>query len=940
LLHLALEQWPADNQLLRLVARQRKLAERFARVNSLLEETLEALADDTFVRAVGAFREAANLSRGIAVLEEASFELAVDQAKELGCRNWRIAGTLLEEASRIDCKAAILGELWEQVRAAERAETIGNVLAETALAKPEDLDRARERLIKTLSQYPDDSGLATRLKSIESTIEEKRKWDDRQKQLKELAKVREALQREADPVAAGKYVPLSEGVAGAYIADTDFANILEDIKQQVISSERAVVALQQDRIDDCLEECAWVLSRMRHHRVFLQLKAQAEERELVLVDEYSNTVARVRELLDAEDLVEAERLCSEACAKLPQFTEFKELAKEIAQRKDEKSRHLGEHIEGARRLVERGERSLRERHIRAAEPFFSNALKLLPGDKNLAEQIIGILHGCARSVVRENAEATKEVLAIAQRLFPGTAVPTDLTEALRQKKEQSKIAAERWLLLSKIGDLEGRVDAAKTRDQLLALESEAANGNFVFSSLTDVKEAAHVLFDKIDGKRAKLDQKLGWRPAVLRGIALAAALLLTAGVAYWWNKTQSPLAPVESVIIEPPVPAKAAVAQAPARATLEIHAVISGLQIKLDGVLLRIPKKKKVLRRSLPAGDHLIELSRSGFLSKAMERHFEAGQVLTLAGRDLQLESSDGRTLASEQQTWKQLAKSGSLADVKSFLARYPKGANAAAAFAKVEELEWRSVDQKNPDSLRAYVTEYPASRFSSQARQEMEAILAARAANAEESGWSSAEHGNKALLEDFLRKYPRSRHAPAALSAMAEIDRKTRAAEKENLEEATWKKVNLHDQASLESYLSSMPTGRYRVQAEAALASLREASRPQPKNEVNSEIAAVLMVLSRLASAWSTKDLDSILAIQRNLNKRAVKAELAHVKELEMRISPASPPQIEGSQAVVLCRREASQLFSDGTRKRIPASFVSYVLEKRDGNWTIEGTR
>jgi hypothetical protein len=105
-------------------------------------------------------------------------------------------------------------------------------------------------------------------------------------------------------------------------------------------------------------------------------------------------------------------------------------------------------------------------------------------------------------------------------------------------------------------------------------------------------------------------------------------------------------------------------------------------------------------------------------------------------------------------------------------------------------------------------------------------------------------------------------------------------------------------------------------------------------------ETAAVLTVISRLANAWSAKDLDSILAIQKNLKKREVKAELSHVKELAMQISPASPPQIDGAQAVVLCRRQASQTFSDGTHKQVPESIVSYLLVKHDGNWTIEGTK
>jgi hypothetical protein len=88
--------------------------------------------------------------------------------------------------------------------------------------------------------------------------------------------------------------------------------VTEDIRRQVISYEKAAAALAQDRIDDCLEECAWVLSRMRHHQLFLKLKQKAEERELALVDEYSNAVAGIRELLAAGEVGKAEKLCAEA----------------------------------------------------------------------------------------------------------------------------------------------------------------------------------------------------------------------------------------------------------------------------------------------------------------------------------------------------------------------------------------------------------------------------------------------------------------------------------------------------------------------------------------------------------------------------------------------------------------------------------------------------
>ncbi len=1002
-LRLGLEHFPEDNVLRRLATKQRKLEERFSRVYSLLEETRKAMEDDAFVRAAGAFREAANLSQGLADLEEAAFSVAVEEAAELGDRNWRVARSLLEEAARLNAKLAVPDSLWEGVRAAEREEIVANVLAETALAQPDDLERARERLTRTLERYPHDSGLVNRLKSIESTIADKRKWEERQRHLKQLTDLAAALQREDDPAQAGKYVRLSEAAAIPYGAEPEFSSVMEDIKHQVISYEKAAAALEQDRIDDCLEECAWVLSRMRHHQLFLKLKQRAEERELALVDEYSHAVSRIRQFLDEGELVKARKLCAEARAKLPQFTDFLELSREIEQRKTEYDRNLQENVESARRLVERGDRSLRARQFRAAEESFGNALKLLPGDKNLEGGVLAILQGYARSMARENAESAEEALSMAERLFPGSVVPVEVTEALRYKREKAQAEAIRWSALNKMADLDSQIESAKTAEQLNALRGEVTKDDFASSSHADVRFAAGALLSNIDAKLAAFDRTSGRQSAFRKALPIAAVLIVMVGLAYWMSRPahvatkwvtvesaetrQAPAAgpTTGSLVIRSEVPGarvfingkEYAVSNQPLKvelsadtyqvsgsrkgykdfgpvavavgksaqtvldvkltpkpASVEIRGAMADTQIKLDGVLLGKAQAKQVWTRELAAGRHSIELSHNGYLPKTIVRQLAPGELLTLARPDIRMESSDASALASEQQDWKKLGSGASLAALGTFAAKYPGGLHANAAAAKVEELQWQGIDKGNPDSLRDFMAKYPASPFVNQAKRDLDGVLMARDMKAEDSDWSNANHGGRNALEDFLRKHPGGRHAAAAANALAELERKTRAAEAESREEAAWKKVNQRDQASLESYLRNAPGSRYRNEAEAALGALRlnEAS----KNET----VAVLTVISRFASAWNTRDVDSILAIQRTLNKRAVKAELSQVKELNMRISPASPPQIDGSQAVVLCRRQASQVFSDGTRKQIPESIVSYVLGKHDGNWTIEGTR
>ena len=1007
LLREALERSPDSKQLLRLAARQRRQAERFTRVYSLLKEAGEAIENDEFVRAVGAFREAANLSQGFETLERSTFDVGVEKSGELGERNWRIARTLLEESGRINKTLVVPAAAWKTVEAAEREETIANVLEETAMAKPAELDRARERLIRTLDQYPGDSSLTNRLKSIESTIEDKRKWDDRQKCLKRLVDLRDSLQRETEPAEVGKYVAQCEALAGSYLGEPEFNAVVEDVRHQAISCEKAATALSQDRIEDCLEECAWVLSRMRHHQLFLNLKKKAEERELSLADQYSDSISRIKELLAGGKLNEAQALCAKASEQLPQFADLNELKQEIANRLKKEDPKAQENADNVRRLLERGERSLRDQQYRLAEQSFGSALKLRPDDKKLSGHVLGMLQGYARSIVKDNPQSAEEVLQLTSRLLPGAAVPADLSEAVRQKRELAKEEAVRWASLDKLAGLNARAESARNGEELRAVREEAEKSSFATATHSDVREAATALNQKIEGKIAVLEARQARRPGVYRVFALAAAMLVGVGLAYWLssgrptspslNKSKpaeiarlvppkaAPSAAADSAAVPvvsspaPPVPntgslvirsevpgvqvavgdkqytlsneplkvelnaksyqvsgshpgykdfgpvtievGKAAetvldVKLTPKPSRLEIRGAQPNTRIALDGVLLGRAKADRSLSKEVAAGEHTVELSRNGFITKTLTRTFAPGESLVLSQTDLELESSDARTLSS--------------ASDKRPRSTYPPAMAAAPARSSEDFLQWQSLDRSNPDALRAFVAKYPNSSLSAEAKHDIEGILLAR----EEGDWNGFDHSNLTALQAFLQKYPEGRHAATASSAVADIERKSRMAQPASPEEAAWKKVNQRDEASLESYLHDFPTTRFRNQAEVDLANIRLG-----RASAN-ETAAVLTVISRLANAWSAKDLDSILAIQRNLNKREVKAELSHVKQLAMQISPASPPQIDGAQAIVLCRRQAEQVFSDGTRKQIPESIVSYVLAKHDGNWTIEGTK
>jgi ketosteroid isomerase-like protein len=102
-------------------------------------------------------------------------------------------------------------------------------------------------------------------------------------------------------------------------------------------------------------------------------------------------------------------------------------------------------------------------------------------------------------------------------------------------------------------------------------------------------------------------------------------------------------------------------------------------------------------------------------------------------------------------------------------------------------------------------------------------------------------------------------------------------------------------------------------------------------------ESAAVLDVLNRFAAAWNAKDFKQIASIQHDLDIRQLKTQLAPVKSVVMKISPVMEPQIDGKQATVVCRRQASETFSDGSTRQNPASIVTYVLTKQGAVWSIE---
>ena len=379
-------------------------------------------------------------------------------------------------------------------------------------------------------------------------------------------------------------------------------------------------------------------------------------------------------------------------AQLPQFADLQELKQEISARraKEDQKTQKAPTIFGGCWSAANG--SIREHQYRFAEQSFSGALKLHPDDKKLSGHLLGLLHGYARSMVRDNPHSAEEVLQLTSRLLPGTAVPADLAEAVRKSAKWRK--KKRSLGIARqIGGLNAQAESAKKTDDLRAARAELEKNNFGSANHSDVREAAATLNDKIAGKESEFDAREARRPVLYRNISIAATILIGVGLAYWIgnNHSSTPVQPKPSeTIATVSKPAAAIAAPEPARDTaaasqpsepaldtnsnstakpadllakrvaspvanplaspaakLEIRGATPDTRIKLDGVLLARATPHQAISKELKAGEHIIELSRNGFVTKTLSRKLTPGENLVLTDRDLQLQSSDALTLAA-----------------------------------------------------------------------------------------------------------------------------------------------------------------------------------------------------------------------------------------------------------------------------------------------------
>jgi hypothetical protein len=288
---------------------------------------------------------------------------------------------------------------------------------------------------------------------------------------------------------------------------------------------------------------------------------------------------------------------------------------------------------------------------------------------------------------------------------------------------------------------------------------------------------------------------------------------------------------------------------------------------------------------------------------------------------------------AREQGEWSRISAGSDATAVEDFLRRYPASSHSAAAADKLEQIRWDGVDKTSAVALEAFATQYQQGGKSTRARELLGNLQRIELVRADQRDWGEVDKNSREGLADFLTRHSGSDFAGTARERLAELDAKTKVVELARVDDAAWSLVDAKNQGSIQDYAQRFPSGKHSEQAAQALANLRAL-------EVAEVTSAIGAVLERYASAWTAKDVAGITSLHRSLDKRAIKAQLAPVSTIRMTIVPASPPQISGERATVVCRRQVEETFSDGTEKQSPEALVTFLLSRRGGQWIIDGTR
>ena len=434
-------------------------------------------------------------------LRERAFGVLTSTGGRLTARNWHVAKQILQEAARI---GSVPPELYQVIHREEREEEVSVTLSADRSGSV-DLEAYRERIAAVLDKYPDEVRLQERLRLIDAALVEKRKRDERQACVGELALLDQELNGAQDHLRLWDTQLRAKSLAARYPQDEEIAKLLAGIVEQVSSFELAAEALSRERILECYEICDSVLARRPQHFLFQKLRGQAEARHRYLGEEY---LLRVERWLASEsDVYKREEILKKAQAEYPFEARYAEelqhvqREKSIAESMAAKARDfekrgqfaeavahwrqlrnispsypdVDQHLAHCEHTIDRQQRKAKAQRLLTQGQAHLAAGNLVEGYDmiheawQLTDEIPDALRlaapdlvTSARTALATNARLADSMANLAQSLDEGLKIPKDLRTRITDARRTEELADCLTKIQScqKSGDLSGALAAA------------------------------------------------------------------------------------------------------------------------------------------------------------------------------------------------------------------------------------------------------------------------------------------------------------------------------------------------------------------------------------------------------------------------------------------------------------------------------------------------
>ena len=148
-----------------------------------------------------ALNTAEALAEGVQGSAKRIFETVMEFAERAIDADWRAAEAMLQQAARIYQEKSVPSGLWERVRTAAREEDIRRYLADSSGAESAgDFPRARRILQEGLGTYPNRAASEDATQARACNLEEIRKREERERDLKELVALKAEVEGLDSPV--------------------------------------------------------------------------------------------------------------------------------------------------------------------------------------------------------------------------------------------------------------------------------------------------------------------------------------------------------------------------------------------------------------------------------------------------------------------------------------------------------------------------------------------------------------------------------------------------------------------------------------------------------------------------------------------------------------------------------------------------------------------